>query len=106
MFFFNNNQLFFVNTSGISSFHCVILNRWGNLINEIHDVNGAWDGKDKNGDLVTEGTYFYLIDAIKEGGSAVKMYGFVVLKYWFSTKMQEPKEAIAVFTEKRLESVC
>jgi gliding motility-associated-like protein len=77
----NGNQLFFVNTSGISSFHCVILNRWGNLINEINDVNGAWDGKDKNGDLVTEGTYFYLIDAIKEGGSAVKMYGFVVLKY-------------------------
>ena len=77
----NGNQLFFVNTSGISSFHCVILNRWGNLINEINDVNGAWDGKDKNGDLVTEGTYFYLIDAIKEGGSAVKMHGFVVLKY-------------------------
>jgi len=75
------NQLFFVNSSGIVSFHCAILNRWGNLIYEFNDANGSWDGMDKSGKIVTEGTYFYLIDAVTEGGKEIQLYGFVVLEY-------------------------
>jgi hypothetical protein len=75
------NQLFFVNSSGIVSFHCVILNRWGNLIYEFNDANGSWDGMDKSGKIVTEGTYFYLIDAVTEGGKEIQLHGFVVLEY-------------------------
>jgi hypothetical protein len=74
------NNLFYVNSNGIISFHCVIMNRWGNFIFEYNDPSGTWDAKDQNGNLVTEGTYFYLIDAIMEGGKPIQMHGFVVVE--------------------------
>ncbi|MFZ6053154.1 T9SS type B sorting domain-containing protein [Halocola ammonii] len=37
-----------------------IFNRWGNLI---HDGNCEWDGRNAAGNVVSEGTYYYLIDA-------------------------------------------
>ena len=75
------NNLFYVNSNGIQSFHCVIMNRWGNFIYEYNDPSGTWDATDQNGNLVTEGTYFYLIDAIMEGGKPVQMHGFVVVEH-------------------------
>jgi hypothetical protein len=36
---------------------------------------------DQNGDLVNEGTYFYLINATTEGGKEIKLHGFVVVHY-------------------------
>jgi hypothetical protein len=75
-----NNQ-FFVNYEGISEFQCYILNRWGNVIYEYSDPAGYWDGKTSGGDLVEEGTYFYRIDAVLEGGEILQKHGFVVLKY-------------------------
>lgn len=53
------NDFWFVDYSGIEILNCQIVNRWGNLV--IEKKNGAliWDGKDKNGDEVVEGVYFY-----------------------------------------------
>lgn len=36
-----------------------IFNRWGNLIYTNDTYDNSWDGKDKNGNPLTEGTYFY-----------------------------------------------
>ena len=36
-----------------------ILNRWGNLVFESSISVNFWDGKDLNGNICTEGTYFY-----------------------------------------------
>jgi hypothetical protein len=76
-----NNNVFKVNYEGISSFNCIILNRWGNVIYEYTDPAGYWDGKASNGDYVEEGTYFYRIDAILDGGQELQKHGFVVVKY-------------------------
>jgi hypothetical protein len=56
------NNTFFVKNSGLSFFKCQILNRWGNLIYEYTDPDGYWNGKDYNGKIVSEGTYFYKVD--------------------------------------------
>jgi len=75
------NNMFFVQYDGIAEFHCSILNRWGNVIYEYSDPAGGWNGRSKSGDIVEEGTYFYIIDATFEGGREIKEHGFVQLKY-------------------------
>jgi subtilisin-like proprotein convertase family protein len=75
------NEFFFINTTGIVDFNCVILNRWGNVIYEYNDPEGGWNGKTSDGNLVEEGTYFYRIKATYEGGEDIIKHGFVVLKY-------------------------
>ena len=73
--------MFFVQYDGIAEFHCSILNRWGNVIYEYSDPAGGWNGRSKSGDIVEEGTYFYIIDATFEGGREIKEHGFVQLKH-------------------------
>lgn len=75
------NQFFFVNSTGVETFRCIIVNRWGNLIYEYTDPSASWDGKTMNGNLVTEGTYFYKITGTFEGGQAFEKDGFVVVVY-------------------------
>ena len=50
----------------------VILNRWGEKIFETTEDNRSWNGVDKNGEKVTEGSYFYVIHSGK-----LKLTGFV-----------------------------
>ena len=75
------NNLFFVQYSGLESFQCTILNRWGNVIYEYIDPASYWDGKTKGGDVVSEGTYFYRIDAKFEGAEPIVKHGFVEVKH-------------------------
>lgn len=77
----NGNNTFFVQYSGISEFECSILNRWGNLIYQYNDPAGSWDGLSQNGDKVAEGTYFYVIKAVYEGGIPLEKHGFIEVKY-------------------------
>ncbi|MBI3239559.1 MAG: gliding motility-associated C-terminal domain-containing protein [Flavobacteriia bacterium] len=73
----SGNNLFFIEYAGVKSFECTILNRWGNTIYEYNNPAGSWDGKTKSGDLVDEGTYFYMIKAELESGEELTKQGFV-----------------------------
>jgi len=75
------NNAFFVQYSGISEFECTILNRWGNTIYSYTDPAGSWNGQTSGGDNVEEGTYFYVIKALYEGGIPIDKHGFVEVKY-------------------------
>ncbi|MFM7005625.1 MAG: nidogen-like domain-containing protein [Flavobacteriales bacterium] len=75
------NNAFYVQYSGISEFECTILNRWGNTIYEYTNPAGSWNGQTQNGDKVEEGTYFYIIKAMYEGGIPIEKHGFVEVKY-------------------------
>ena len=77
----SGNESFYVDYEGIAEFKCYILNRWGNVIYEYANPAGKWNGKTSSGDLVEEGTYFYRIDAVFEGGEKIQKHGFVVVKY-------------------------
>lgn len=56
------NDDFHVYHEGIETFHCEIYNRWGTKIYEYDDPDGNWDGSFE-GKKVSEGTYFYVINA-------------------------------------------
>ena len=49
----------------ISSINLKIFNRWGDIIFESADPRFNWDGKNKNGTDVAEGTYFYTCNVIE-----------------------------------------
>ncbi len=61
----NGGNVFFnVKVNLVVSYKLSILNRWGNLVfeNEGDLTKGEhklWNGETKNGEIVTDGTYFY-----------------------------------------------
>lgn len=71
------NNVFYINYSGIKSFECSIVNRWGNEVYFYNDPAAAWNGKTQNGDLVDEGTYFYTIKAVLNNDEELVKQGFV-----------------------------
>jgi hypothetical protein len=75
------NNEFFINYNGIQEFQCVILNRWGNKVFEYTDPAGSWPGTNMNNKILDEGTYFYKINAVFEGGNEVQKHGFVMLMH-------------------------
>ena len=42
-------------------FEIDILNRWGNIVYVLKEANSPFNGKSSNGDILTEGVYFYVI---------------------------------------------
>lgn len=60
----SNNVFKPVFTSGYDpyDFHLVIFNRWGEVIFESYDVNGAWDGTYGSREIVQDGVYTWQID--------------------------------------------
>ena len=46
-----------------------IYNRWGNSIYENSNYENDWDGTNKNGDDLPEGTYFVILEFLKNGNS-------------------------------------
>lgn len=64
------NDIFFpyhVDAAGVSiadrfdSFSMKVYSRWGNLVFESSPDELVWDGKNENGDLLSEGVYYYII---------------------------------------------
>ncbi len=57
----------------------VIYNRWGNLIAETSTLPYAWNGKDKNGNKVTDGVYFYILTYKDCKAKDIEKKGFITL---------------------------
>ena len=71
------NDAFILDIPSLLKFenNVTIFNRWGDEIGDFQNYNNAdvsWDGRNKSGDYVTNGTYFYVIEIpelnIKESG--------------------------------------
>ena len=60
----SNNVFKPIFTSGYDpyDFHLMIFNRWGEIIFESYDVNGAWDGTYGTREIVQDGVYPWQID--------------------------------------------
>jgi len=74
-----NDNFTLVFADGIQEFNIVIVNRWGQIINEYDDADFAWDGKDAGGNDVPEGVYFYRATGTIFGGEVLTKQGFVHL---------------------------
>ncbi|MGZ3862907.1 MAG: Ig-like domain-containing protein [Bacteroidia bacterium] len=57
------NDEFIIMCTGMDKLHCDIFNRWGQLVYTLTAPNQNWDGKLNNGNMATEGTYYYMLNA-------------------------------------------
>ena len=67
------NDFFKFNTNNILQLDGTIFNRWGQIVYIINTVEGGWNGRTAADIECSEGTYYYLIDAL--GGDGVE-YNF------------------------------
>jgi len=76
----DSNDFFqLVSHEGIASLSCVIVNRWGNTIRTFNTPDFAWDGTDESGNTVSEGVYFYRIEAVTNAQEILNEHGTVTL---------------------------
>lgn len=73
-----SNDVFFIRNEGMELLKCAIFNRWGVKIYEINSPQGSWDGKTPSGE-VTDGTYFYVLDARDFSGKAFSEKGSIFI---------------------------
>ncbi len=65
------NDYFEIRNSGITQYHLQIYNRWGVMIFESFNPSVLWDGKTLSGEMASDGTYYFLLNA----KSDLKDYG-------------------------------
>jgi gliding motility-associated-like protein len=75
----SDNDFFVVR--GIESYpdnDIVIFNRWGNVVYQQNDYSNEWDGVNRNGEELPDGTYFVLLRAF--GEETITLKGYVDLR--------------------------
>jgi gliding motility-associated-like protein len=73
------NETWMVQTKNMETIELIILNRWGNVMTIIEDLNGGWNGKTNDGKDATDGTYFYKYKAKAINGEEFDGHGFLTL---------------------------
>ena len=75
------NDLVVLPYPSFKTYDIQILNRWGNLVFELKDQTGVavWDGYDFNGQLHTDGVFFYRLRGEMLGGTQIDKHGFIHL---------------------------
>ena len=63
----------------ILAFELTVFDRWGEIIFATTDVNFVWDGTMKNGKLVTNGVYTYLMRYTPPTGKPVVKRGTITV---------------------------
>ncbi|HNR85824.1 MAG TPA: gliding motility-associated C-terminal domain-containing protein, partial [Taishania sp.] len=76
------NEQFFLNTTNAHSIELIIVNRWGHKVFEGSGSQAnppIWNGKNKAGQEVTEGVYFYKYKVTGVLGEVLEGHGFVTV---------------------------
>ena len=75
----NNNEIFKITATGVSTFDAIIFDRWGLKMSEWHDVSGGWNGRTKGGAEARDGTYYYIITLKAADGTDHEYKGYLML---------------------------
>ncbi|PHR24421.1 MAG: hypothetical protein COA38_16655 [Fluviicola sp.] len=76
----NTNDVFeFFDYRSITSFECVIVNRWGNVVHIMDDITDTWNGMTQDGAAARGGVYFYSYKASSASGNKIDGHGFMHL---------------------------
>ncbi len=73
------NDVYEFSDEVLTSLNVDIFNRWGQQVFSLKDVNGFWDGKGYNGELLPEGVYFFTMEAVGELGTSYFEEGTITL---------------------------
>lgn len=72
-----NDYFHLVSHAGITEFSCRIFNRWGLELQHFTKPDFQWDGSDKSGTEVSDGVYFYIIEAVFSSNEQQNKHGFI-----------------------------
>jgi gliding motility-associated-like protein len=75
----NTNDLFTLNGTGVASIDAAIYDRWGLKLYQWTNLGGGWDGRTSAGAVCSDGTYYYIITATGQDGTAHTFTGFLQL---------------------------
>ena len=76
------NDVWYIPNSGMKEFHVTIFDRWGAKVFETTADEIRWDGHSTSGNLLSDGTYYYVLKAILKSSGGEKDYsttGYVTL---------------------------
>ena len=74
------NDLFAISDANFEEFHIEIHDRWGVKMFESYSASASWDGTSAGGYPATEGTYFFILNAItKKTKTDFSKSGFLML---------------------------
>jgi len=73
------NDLFIIHSAGLVSFNAKIFDRWGVKLAELQSPEEGWDGRTLAGVKVTDGTYYYILQAQGSDKKAYDLNGFFML---------------------------
>ena len=73
------NDLFHFQDQLLDELYVEIYNRWGKRVYHWQDPQGFWDGKGYNSELLPEGVYFFVMQAVGKDGSEYTEKGSVTL---------------------------
>lgn len=74
-----SNDFFKIKSGGIKEMSLFIFNRWGKKMFDIKGVNPIWDGLNELGSPVSDGTYFYILQAVDFSGKEIESKGPVTV---------------------------
>ncbi len=63
----------------IESMRCLFYNRWGQIVYQTTDPGFCWNGNDKDGNILQQGTYFYAYEGKLDNGKTVLRKGTITL---------------------------
>jgi gliding motility-associated-like protein len=69
------NQTFKVITANLKTVEVEIYDRWGILLYTWNNLEGSWDGKNRNGSECSAGTYYYIVNATTYVGKNISKKG-------------------------------
>jgi len=74
-----HNDTFRVTGGNLASLDVQVFNRWGQKVARMERIHQAWDGRSAAGEVLPEGTYFYLLHAVAADGKVYDLHGTVTL---------------------------
>ena len=73
------NDIWFIKQVGLKDVQVKIYNRWGEVVYEYSGVSGGWNGKNKNGNMCSDGTYYYVAGITGITNEVKQEKGFIEL---------------------------
>ncbi|MBK6408842.1 MAG: gliding motility-associated C-terminal domain-containing protein [Flavobacteriales bacterium] len=73
------NDFFQITGGGLTALDVQVFNRWGQEMVRLKRVGQTWDGRSPTGDVLPEGTYFYVLHAVEHSGETYDLHGTVTL---------------------------
>jgi gliding motility-associated-like protein len=73
------NDLFYIDNAGLTEYRLDIFNRWGVKVFQSETAGEKWDGRSTSGEILSDGTYFYILKAVSVTKKDYSTKGYIQL---------------------------